>query len=109
MGMPKLVLPFFGLVLIVLAVQASRSIVLMPEPPPQPGQMCKGEPIIAGYPYQGGLLDPHACKVQCEDGRQRYVVYTNGMATQCQEPPGCLDWGEDNGVTCEPPLVSPAK
>lgn len=70
---------------------------------PKKGQPCEGIPITVDYPFHGGMLQPHACKPQCQDGTQRYVLYTNGKATQCQKPPGCLDWGEDNGVTCEPP------
>lgn len=69
---------------------------------PKPDQPCFGEPLAVDYPYEGGMLDPHACAVQCEDGVQRYIVYTNEKATQCQEVPGCLDWGEDQGVTCIP-------
>ena len=70
---------------------------------PQPGTTCRGDPIEVSYPYHGGMLQPHACKPQCKDDKQRYILYTNGKATQCQTPPGCLDWGEDQGVTCEPP------
>lgn len=69
---------------------------------PKENQPCIGEPLEVDYPYQGGMLDPHACSVQCEDEVQRYIVYTNGKATQCQILPGCLDWGEDQGVTCVP-------
>jgi len=62
---------------------------------------CKGQPLEVDYPYHGGFLDPHACKIQCEDGILRYIVYTNGKATQCDTTPGeCLDWGEDHGFTC---------
>ncbi len=67
---------------------------------PEPDQTCEGEALKVKYPYKGGMLDPHACKVQCEDEVQRYIVYTNGKATQCQILPGCLDWGEDQGITC---------
>ena len=67
---------------------------------PKHNKECEGEPLEVDYPYHGGLLDPHACAVQCDDQIQRYIVYTNGKATQCQRLPGCLDWGEDHGVTC---------
>lgn len=70
---------------------------------PEPGQPCEGTPIRVDYPYYGGMLQPHACQPQCEDQIQHYVLYTNGKATQCQRLPGCLDWGEDQGVTCVPP------
>jgi len=69
---------------------------------PKENQECEGEPIAVNYPYYGGMLQPHACKPQCDDGIQHYVLYTNGKATQCQKIPGCLDWGEDQGVTCIP-------
>ncbi len=61
---------------------------------------CKGEPLHVEYPYEGDFLEPHACEIQCDDQIQRYIVYTNGKATQCEQLPGCLDWGEDQGVTC---------
>lgn len=70
---------------------------------PKPDQPCVGEPLQVNYPYYGGSNDPHECQVQCDDQIQRYLVYTNGKATQCQILPGCLDWGEDQGVTCDPP------
>ena len=70
---------------------------------PKENQPCEGTPIEVDYPYYGGMLQPHACKPQCDGDEQRYVLYTNGKATQCQKLPGCLDWGEDQGVTCVPP------
>lgn len=73
--------------------------------PPETAE-CLGTPISVDYPYAGGFLDPHACADQCEDQQQHYVLYSNGQATQCQILPGCLDWGEDRGVTCVPPGVS---
>lgn len=72
---------------------------------PKENQPCEGTPIEVDYPYYGGMLQPHACKPQCEDQEQHYILYTNGKATQCQKLPGCLDWGEDQGVTCVPPPV----
>lgn len=70
---------------------------------PKENQTCEGEPISVDYAYHGGMHSPHGCAVQCEDGKQRYLLYSNGKATQCQTVPGCLDWGEDQGVTCVPP------
>ncbi len=64
---------------------------------------CKGEAIRTTYPYEGGMLDPWECQIQCEDKKQRYIMYTNGKATPCEELPGCLDYGEDYGITCIPP------
>ena len=69
---------------------------------PKENQACEGEPIRVDYAYNGGMNSPHGCAPQCEDGKQRYLLYTNGKATQCQTVPGCLDWGEDQGVTCIP-------
>ncbi len=65
--------------------------------------VCEGQALAVDYPYQGGMIPPHACAPQCEDNVQRYVLYSNGKATQCQMLPGCLDWGEDQGVTCVMP------
>ena len=84
--------------------------------PIQADQPCQGTPIFVTYPYQGGMLDPWECKVQCDDKKQRYIVYTNGKATPCEVLPGCLDYGEDYDITCTPPkdlapktIVAPAK
>lgn len=68
---------------------------------PESGKPCEGVPLEVDYPFHGGMNPPHACKPQCDDDVQRYILYSNGMATQCQLLPGCLDWGEDQGVTCE--------
>lgn len=70
---------------------------------------CVGQPLFVDYPFQGGFIDPHACKVQCGDQIRRYIVYSNGQATQCEDLPGCLDWGEDRGITCRPPLATKTK
>ncbi len=64
---------------------------------------CVGTPIKVDYPFAGGFLEPHACASQCQDMQQHYILYDNGKATQCQILPGCLDWGEDRGVTCVVP------
>ncbi|MBM3231014.1 hypothetical protein FJZ28_01675 [Candidatus Peregrinibacteria bacterium] len=69
---------------------------------PKQDAACEGTPIAVDYPYYGGMLQPHACAPQCEDNKQHYILYSNGKATQCQILPGCLDWGEDQGVTCVP-------
>lgn len=69
---------------------------------PKINQACIGTPIEVDYAYHGNMLAPHACAQQCNTNVQRYVLYTNGKATQCQTLPGCLDWGEDQGVTCIP-------
>ena len=96
-----------GLMLLVVVVQA-----LLPgrqPPPPEPAPpaaACVGEPIPVDYAFSG-WLEPHACAVQCDDDKPRYVLYSDGKATQCEAPPGCNDEGEDNGVLCEPVLTSP--
>ena len=77
-----------------------------PGPPRAPVTPCVGEPIVVDYGFYGGYIDPHACKVQCTEGGTRYIQYNNGKATQCETPPGCNDWGEDNGVECAPVLES---
>lgn len=69
---------------------------------PKQDETCLGTPIMVDTPYYGGMLPPHACAPQCDDNIQHYLLYSNGKATQCQILPGCLDWGEDQGVTCIP-------
>ncbi len=64
---------------------------------------CKGEPINVPLAYVGSPLDPWSCQPQCDDKKQRYLVYTNGVATQCETLPGCFDTGEDSGMTCKIP------
>lgn len=71
--------------------------------PLAPPVACKGQPIVVPYSYRGSDLSPHACAVQCEDQIQRYVLYTDGFATQCEPVPGCFDEGEDEGVVCTIP------
>jgi hypothetical protein len=94
------------LVLIYDAVKPER----LPEPPPQPPEQdCIGEAVLVNYPYRGTVEDPHACLPQCSDGKQRYILYTNGKATQCEDPPGCNDYGEDRGITCRSPSSLPAR
>lgn len=76
------------------------------EPKPQdlePKTQCVGEPIVVDEPYNGGVLEPWTCRVQCDGDVPRYILYSNGMATQCETPPGCNDRGEDLGETCQVP------
>lgn len=61
---------------------------------------CKGSPITVDFAYTGMVNEPWTCKVQCDDDQPRYILYTNGKATQCEIPPGCNDTGEDTGQTC---------
>lgn len=99
----------YGLLAVTLTVTATQSIVrgvMLRDPPILEAQDCKGTPIIVPYSYGGGMLDPHECKVQCDEGVQKYILYSDGQATQCQDLPGCNDTGEDRGVTCIPPGAS---
>lgn len=75
----------------------------------EPELPCKGEPIFVEYAYNYAPADPHECKVQCRDNRPRFVAYSNGLATQCGEPPNCFDWGEDQGTTCKPEAKTAVK
>ncbi len=91
--------------LVILAVQTARGPVTHGKAGDiaEEGDPCIGEAIIAQYSYDNRMLEPHECKVQCADNKPRYILYTNKMATQCETPPGCNDWGEDRRVTCVPP------
>lgn len=70
------------------------------------GVPCIGSPIAVTYPFKGNPEGPWECRVQCDDRQPRYILYSNGIATQCDVPPACNDRGEDDGVTCEPPELS---
>jgi hypothetical protein len=96
-----------GIILVILVAQWSLPERLPEVAPPEPTAECKGDPITVEYPFNGTMVEPHACKPQCADGKQRYILYTNGVATQCSDPPSCLDWGEDHGETCIVPLKTP--
>ncbi len=93
--------------LCIVLVQAATDPIPPTMPPPEPAAECIGEPIVVSYAYTG-WNKPHACAPQCKDDRPRYILYTDGRATQCETPPGCNDWGEDKGVTCTPSLTSTA-
>lgn len=97
----------FAFILLVVAWQAFTDPPLPQEKPKEPPKSCIGEPIIVEYAFGGDFMEPWACQIQCEDKIQRYILYSNGQATQCEEVPGCLDWGEDHGVTCTPPMETP--
>jgi len=70
------------------------------------GAPCEGDPIKVDYTYphpeDEDFENPWECQVQCTDGIQRYISYSNGKGTQCEKLPGCLDQGEDQAVTCKP-------
>lgn len=86
----------------ILAVEQLSMSVISTKDLPKNGDECEGEAIVVDYEYGGEMMGPHECAPQCEDKNRRYILYTNGMATQCQTLPGCADWGEDNNVTCLP-------
>lgn len=92
-------LVFFGVILLALG---HRAFFWEPNIPlPNVDQKaCTGEPIAVDYPYKGSIEDPHSCAVQCRTGTPSFILYSNGLATQCEPPPGCLDWGEDHGILC---------
>jgi hypothetical protein len=95
-----------GLILIATAVtRVFPPAYRTPEEDILPSSACIGEPLVVDFPYLGTVNEPWTCKVQCEDGKRRYILYSNGKATQCQDPPGCNDTGEDTGVTCIPPTA----
>lgn len=91
-----------GLIVVITAFQALTREPIEPTIPPLQGASCEGEPIEVDYPYGGGLMAPHECTIQCDLNSPRYILYSDGKATQCERLPGCTDWGEDNGVTCIP-------
>ena len=101
-----LVLGIIVLVVVAQAILPER--IPPPAPPTPPAQQatCIGTPIKVSYAYTGGYIQDHACLPQCADNKPRYVLYTNGEATQCETPPGCNDTGEDTGVTCVLPAQS---
>ena len=94
-----------GFCVVALLMLMHRAFLWEPNvPPPPPPKDCTGEPIFVDYAYQGGNKDPHACKAQCGTSQKRFVLYTDNIGTQCEAPPGCNDWGEDNGITCAIPI-----
>lgn len=95
-----------GIMLVVVLLQGALPPPAPPVPPPAPpARPCIGSPIEVAYPFSG-WLEPHACAVQCEDDKPRYILYKDGKATQCQTPPGCNDEGEDRGILCTPPVTT---
>jgi len=108
-SLQRVIIGILGVLLLVVAVQALVPSDYVPEPKePVTEQPCTGIPITVDYAFTGGYLEPWACQQQCGTTQQRYVLYTNGKATQCEMLPGCNDFGEDNGQTCTPPALSTA-
>ncbi len=110
----RIPLVFFSVILLIVAFQAFRD-TSMPINPPAPsrpamtdsGIPCQGTPIKVDYAYDGSTVGPNECLKQCQTQQTGYILYSNGLATQCQPLPGCNDTGEDEGVTCS--LVSTMK
>ncbi|MEI8230634.1 MAG: hypothetical protein WCG83_05895 [Candidatus Peregrinibacteria bacterium] len=96
---------FLVIILLIVLVQVGvpAEVKLLP---PLPTIPCRGEPINVDTDYTGTVNEPWTCKVQCEDQKLRYIHYANGKATQCEELPGCNDYGEDHGITCTPPATT---
>ncbi|UPA22628.1 hypothetical protein K8942_00225 [Candidatus Peribacteria bacterium] len=107
-NLDRIVAGVCGLILLIVAVQSlfPRAYVPAPPPPPQEIGTCTGEPILVDFAFTGGVNEPWTCREQCDDNEPRYILYTNGRATQCETPPGCNDTGEDNNITCVPPVKS---
>lgn len=97
---------FFCGIFLILIYQGLRVARIPAVTPPEAEAACIGEPIVVNFPYLGTVNDPWTCQVQCAEGKEKFILYTNGKATQCEELPGCNDRGEDDGVTCAPPDVS---
>lgn len=96
-----------GLMLAIVAVQGLRPLDRVPPPRSMPPpEQCRGAPIRVDFAFNGSVNEPWTCQVQCEDSLPRYILYSNGKATQCEAPPGCNDYGEDRGITCVPPVAS---
>lgn len=103
-SIPKPLLYFGGLILLVLLVQAVFPKQAKPFDPKETATTeCVGTPIQVPYEYKGTVVEPWSCRPQCDDQKQHYLVYVNGIATQCEMLPGCNDWGEDRGETCKIP------
>jgi len=110
---PGFATAILGIVLVVLIFQ-SVSGHDVPQPNlANPDAPCVGQPIVVNYPFphpeDADFENPWECQVQCADKVQRYILYSNGRATQCSKVPGCLDQGEDNWATCTPPQQSVMK
>ena len=96
----------FGFIAVVFIVLLTQ--VLLPErvPVPTPPAItpCRGEPIATDFAFTGTIHEQWTCKKQCDDREVHYILYSNGKATQCEDLPGCNDFGEDKNITCTPPM-----
>ena len=97
---------FFAFVLLVLLWLVWSRIEVgsaVPQAPVYEKVSCKGLAIKVEHAFRGRTIDEHSCAVQCDGNVPRYVLYSNGKATQCEALPGCNDWGEDKNIECIPP------
>ncbi len=100
---------FLTAILLIVALESltsGRGVASAPNEPSRPaytasGIPCKGAPIKVDYAYDGYPVGPNECLKQCNNKQQMYILYTNGLATQCQDDLGCNDTGEDGGTTCQ--------
>lgn len=94
-------------IVLIVAVQAFLPENYKTPPPTPPAKMvdCRGAAIPLNQPYLGVPIEPWTCKIQCDDGKPRFILYSNGKATQCDTPPACFDSGEDNNIECKPPVL----
>lgn len=99
------VVSILGILLILTIVQSVVPKQYVPEEPEEM-EPCVGQPIFVDFEYNGMVNEPWSCEEQCNDHQPRYILYSNNRATQCETPPGCNDYGEDRGVTCEPQIAS---
>lgn len=110
MNMPKDPITLGALTVIFIVVLFQVILPERPLPPPEPSAPalsttpCRGEPIAVNFAFTGTIHEDWTCKIQCTDRKLRYILYSNGIATQCEELPGCNDYGEDHNITCAPPL-----
>ncbi len=100
---------FLTAILLIVALESltsGRGVASAPSEPNRPaytdsGLPCQGTPIKVDYAYEGYPAGPNECLKQCNGKQQMYILYSNGLATQCQDDLGCNDTGEDNGITCQ--------
>lgn len=105
-SLERIILGALGVLLFIVVVQSVTPATFKPRPKiPVVEVPCKGKPITVDFAYTGSVNDPWSCKEQCDDDQPRYLLYTNGKATQCEVPPGCNDAGEDSGQTCTVPSM----
>ncbi len=108
MKLDRIITIVCAVILVIVGVQSLFPRSYVPAPPAPPAELtaCVGDPIEVDFAFNGTVNDPWTCQVQCSDNKPRYILYTNGRATQCETPPGCNDIGEDNNIPCLPSVKS---